>query len=78
MAKSQEPTPFYIRTRQGETFHVDTLEEALEEFLGGNGYRLTLTAGGKELVIRRDSVWDKNPTLDSKDCMAELTYRERT
>ncbi len=42
MPRSQFPTPFYIRTQEGATFFVDTLDEALEEFIGEDGYRLTL------------------------------------
>ncbi len=53
MGKTQKQTPFYIRTRGGDTFFVDTLEEALEQFASDDGYRLTLEADGKTVVIRR-------------------------
>lgn len=53
MAEGQEPTPFYIRTNNGQTFYVDTLEEALKQFASEDGYRLTLTSDSLEVVIRR-------------------------
>lgn len=55
MAEGQEPTPFYIRTNIGQTFYVDTLEEALKQFASEDGYRLTLTSDSLEVVIRRSS-----------------------
>ena len=55
MAKGQESTPFYIRTAEGDTFYVDTLEEALQEFASAEGYRLTLTTDDHEVVVRRSS-----------------------
>ena len=55
MAKDQEVTPFYIRTSEGATFFVDTLEEALKEFASAEGYRLTLTTDDYEVVVRRSA-----------------------
>lgn len=55
MAEGQDPTPFYIRTNAGQTFYVDTLEEALKQFASEDGYRLTLTSDSLEVVIRRSS-----------------------
>ncbi len=75
MPRTQKVTPFYIRTQEGATFSVDTLEEALEEFLGIDGYRLSLTAGQKQLVIRRCLDWSPDP-FGSKECEATLVYRE--
>ncbi len=76
MPESQEPTSFYIRTQEGATFYVDTLEEALEAFIGNSGYRLTLSAGQKELVILRDSRWILDE-FGTKTGGADLVYRER-
>lgn len=56
MARTQDETPFYIRTRDGETFYVETLEEALQEFASTNGYRLSLIADQNEIVIRRSEL----------------------
>lgn len=42
MARTQEDTPFYIRTVNSETFSVDSLEEALEVFTSEEGYRMDL------------------------------------
>lgn len=57
MAKHNDyETPFYIRTSESATFQVDTLEEALEEFCGEKGYRLSLTAGDITLIIRRGNI----------------------
>ncbi len=75
MPRTQKITPFYIRTQEGATFSVDTLEEALEEFLGSDGYRLSLTAGQNQLVIRRCLDWSLDP-FGSKECEATLVYRE--
>ncbi len=76
MPRSQEVTAYYIRTTAGECFFVDTLQEALYEFLGSEGYRLTLNAGGHELIIRRTSDWSTN-LLDEKVGLATLIYREK-
>lgn len=76
MAKTQEPTPFYIRTREGETFHVESLEEALEEFMGDSGYRLTFSdSNGKELVIRR--IQEGSPVIGGMEYRSSLIYREK-
>ncbi len=77
MAGSQTSTPFYIRTQEGATFFVDTMEEALEEFFSEDGYRLTLYSEGKELVIRRSSEWHLD-SLGQKESNAFLTRREKS
>ena len=82
MAKTQEVTPYYLRMQTGECFYVDTLKEALEAFLGDDGYRLTLTGGGKELVIRRTSVWRNRIIQDvqideEESCTADLVRRSK-
>lgn len=56
MSKTQDPTQQYIRTEDGETFYVETLDEAIEEFAGDNGYRLTLHGDKLDLVIRRGEI----------------------
>lgn len=76
MARTETSTPFYIRTSGGDCFHVETLAEALEEFLGDNGYRLSIRAGEKELVIRRTSPWDET-LLGETEGTAKLTCRDR-
>lgn len=53
MPRGLEETPFHIRAKDNAEFYVDTLEEALDEFINEDGYRLTLKAGEHELVIRR-------------------------
>ncbi len=75
MARTQETTPFYIRTDKGECFYVETFEEALEEFVGNDGYRLAIKGGNKELVIRRGDFWNVGK-LGEKECTANLVYRE--
>lgn len=67
--RTQTETPFYIRTFGGETFYVETLEEALTEFASEEGYRLTLAAGNQQVVIRRSS----EPTVDEEDDL--LTHK---
>ncbi len=60
MGRTQEHTPFYIRTNGGNTFFVDTLDEALEQFTSDDGYRLTLQVGTNMVVIRRYLEVDSN------------------
>ncbi len=76
MARTQDPTAFYIRTKEGATFYVDTLDEALEELIGEDGYRLTIASNNKELVIRRNTSWEINPT-EENESPATLVYREK-
>lgn len=75
MPRSQEPTPFYIRTINGETFSVDTLDEALEEFCGEEGYRLSLKGNNVELVIRRDKFETRN-LIGGEEADAFLVLRK--
>ncbi len=75
MPRTSEITLFYIRTQEGQTFYVETLKEALEVFLGDDGYRLTLAAGQKHLTIRRCLDWSPDP-YGSKECEATLVYNE--
>ncbi len=76
MARTQETTPFYIRTQEGATFYVESLDEALEEIIGQDGYRLTIASRNKELVIRRNAHWGTNPTGE-QESHAALVYREK-
>lgn len=77
MPRTNEKTAYYIRTNNGECFYVDTLAEALAEFLGDDGYRLTLTAGDNELIIRRTSHWDDGIIPSEKVSAAGLTFRKK-
>lgn len=82
MPRTQEVTAYYIRTRKGECFYVDTLAEALEEFLGINGYRLTLSSSTNELVLRRDSDWTWTmingfETNIEKESSARMIFRKK-
>lgn len=53
-------TPFYVRTRHGQTGNVDTLEEALAIFAGEDGYRLNfMIEGAPEIVIYRSEQPDE-------------------
>lgn len=74
MSRGQVPTPFYIRTLDGETFYVDTLEEALQEFTGEDGYRMTITTDDVEMVIRRD-VFTDGQILNDEEADAYLVVR---
>ena len=79
--QTQTETPFYIRTADGATFYVETLEEALTEFSGDNGYRLTLTAGNQEVVIRRSGepeVDEADDILSQQSYKALVTIRKHT
>lgn len=54
MPSTQEETPFYIRTAGGNTYYLETLEEALAQFVSEDGYRLSLGEGETRIVIRRE------------------------
>lgn len=73
MARSQGPTPFYIRTAFGDTYHVDTLEEALRDFTAPHGYRLTLMVDGLEVIIRRAST--THDEQGAHDLLGEDAYK---
>ena len=82
MAKTEEVTPYYLRMQTGECFYVDTLKEALQEFLGDEGYRLTLSSGGNEMVIRRTSEWKNRIIQDvqideEESCTANIVRRSK-
>lgn len=76
MPRPNEVTPYYIRTAEGNTFYVHTLAEALEQFLGDDGYRLTLTTPNKKLTIRRSSDWEPGRIAES-EATAFVSYSER-
>jgi hypothetical protein len=76
MPRTQEVTAYYIRTQNGETFYVDTLKEALDEFLGDDGYRLTLSSDNKELVIRKSYPWTESDN-GKLEALANLVYRNK-
>lgn len=69
-------TPFYIRTIEGETGHVDSLEEALEIFSSDIGYRLTLSVDGITVVIRRASEPKEKNAILGDVYEAEVTIKE--
>lgn len=74
MGRTLKETPYYLRSEKGETFYVDTLEDALNEFLSKDGYRLTFSSGGKKLTIRRTSSWKKG-FVNEKESTADLAYQ---
>ena len=47
------PHTFYVRGADGETKFVDNLEAGLVHLTGANGYRLTISEGENEVVIRK-------------------------
>lgn len=78
MPRTEEVTPYYIRTQDGDCFYVDTLAEALEEFLGGKGYRVTFASAKQELVLRRTSEWGPGFTPPGEEvASAAMTYRDK-
>lgn len=42
----------YIRTVDGETFHTDVIS-GLRQFFSDQGYRITFTVDGVDVVLRR-------------------------
>lgn len=82
MPRTDEVTAYYIRTSDGDAFYVDTLAEALEEFLGEKGYRLTFASSKKELVLRRTSNWQTwivNGIAEEheKEAEARMVFRDK-
>lgn len=71
-------TPFYIRTAEGDVFNVETLEEALTQFVSDNGYRLTLRTQDHEVVIRRGGEAGPGLIPSESTYMASITVRSRT
>lgn len=57
------PLSLYLRTNEGDTFHAESLVEALEILTGSTGYRLTVSdADGNSLVVRSCSEdWEDGP-----------------
>ncbi len=79
MAPTQEETPFYIRTQGGNTFYVETLAEALEQFVGEDGYRLSLEAGGNLVTFRRLDPWEAEALLpEGKASVAVVSWVKTT
>lgn len=69
---AENETPFYIRTRDGNTFFAE-LDEALSVFASRNGYRLSIQLPKQEIVIRRDE--DPMDPLDEMDeHLGQTTY----
>jgi hypothetical protein len=55
-------TPFYVRTKDGDTFHTPDLESLLTQFVSDQGYRITMRMeDGTEVIIRRNEDADLNP-----------------
>lgn len=82
MPRTNEVTPYYIRNRNGESFYVDTLAEALEEFLADGGYRLTFNTPKRDLVLRRTSEWETviiagMKVENEKEATAGMVFRDK-
>jgi hypothetical protein len=76
MARGQEQTPFYIRTQDGDTFYVDSLDEAIATFVAEDGYRLTLGhSDGTEIILRRSSEPHEHDPLGNPVFNVEMTLR---
>lgn len=73
--KKVEESPYYLRSQEGDTFYVETMKEALEEFLGENGYRLMLSYDDKRVTFRRLSPWCDGQVND-RECAATITVWE--
>lgn len=80
MARVQEVTPFYIRTGGGDTFYVETLEEAIRDFCSDDGYRLSIKTANHWIVIRRsDKTKDDqgvHKILGERKYVATVTIRD--
>ncbi len=76
MARVEHDTPYYIRTTDGECFNVETLGEAVAEFVGETGYRLTITTGDGDLVIRRSS-FEPQLIVPEPKAKASVIWREK-
>lgn len=76
MPRTEEVTAYYIRDQDGACFYVDTLAEALEEFLGEKGYRLSLSSRKQDLVLWRTSEWSESED-GSQEGKAHMVYRNK-
>lgn len=67
---------FYIRSNEGETFYVDSLEEALTHLVSDKGYRLTVSdSQGNELIIRASLFERDHPDLPQVTAQSVTTVR---
>jgi hypothetical protein len=79
MKHGQDQTPFYIRTLEGDTFYVDSLDEAVANFVSEEGYRLTLRhTDGTEVILRRSAEPHKHDVLGNPIFDVEMTLRSET
>lgn len=76
MSTSEEETPFYIRTVEGDCYYVKNLDDAIKEFVSKEGYRLSLkAANGTEIIIRRETEPSEKDVLGNDIFHAEITVR---
>lgn len=71
----------YVRTTNGDC-HMLPIKDAMENFLGEDGYRITLRVGNYEIVIRRDYEETGNEgevaVLLGQNCVSAIvTVREK-
>lgn len=44
----------YLRTKDGDTYHPETIREGIEQFLSDDGYRISFNIEGVVITLRRD------------------------
>lgn len=71
MTAKDEVYEVYLRDTMGGTFYLP-LREGLGQFLGPDGYRLTLNIEGITIVLRRDTTNDADITL-LDDALAQVS-----
>lgn len=45
----------YLRTKDGDTYHPETIREGIEQFLSDDGYRISFNIEGVVITLRRDT-----------------------
>jgi len=53
----------YLRMADGNTYHPSTIRAGLEDFLGPNGYRISINIDGVVITLRRDVGVDRDMRL---------------
>lgn len=75
-----EETNFYIRSGEGNTFYVKSLEDGLKHLTSDDGYRLTISEGDNAIVVRKyEEITEEADTLlNQRTFTAEITVRIRS
>lgn len=48
----------YVRTAEGDTFHAESIQEGLRQFLSNDGYRISFNIDGVVITLRKGMTVD--------------------